>query len=160
MTSIGFSYCKNLESVNLTGCGELTSINLAGSGIKSVDLSPCPKVTSIYFCDCKNLESVNLTGYSALTEIGSNAFKDCVALKEVNLTGCSALTKIGYYAFSGCVEAVVKLPASIGKIERQAFGYNDTTYCKEVHVPNETIKGLVKDSGYPAGYPEDRIKMY
>ena len=71
------------------------------------------------------------------------------------LTGCSALTQIGYNAFNGCIEAVVKLPASIIQIESYAFGGDDTSYCKKVHVPNETIKQLVMDSGY-YGY---RIKV-
>ena len=50
---------------------------------------------------------------------------------------------------------MVKLPTSITIIAKKAFGKTEDSYCKEVHVPNETIKKLVKDSGYP----EDRIKV-
>jgi len=166
LTYIDFRGCKNLESVNITGCSELKELKVYDNGVfkdckalEKVNLTGCSALTQIgydAFSGCKALKEVNLTGCSALTEIGYKAFEGCEALKEVNLTGCSVLTKIDYDAFKGCIEAVVKLPVSITEIEVWAFGRDESDYCKEVHVPNETIKGLVKR----AYYPEDRIKMY
>ena len=52
LTKIGrdaFEECKALKEVNLTVCSKVTDIDLSRTGIKSIDLSPCPKPTNISF---------------------------------------------------------------------------------------------------------------
>ncbi|MGP1521615.1 MAG: hypothetical protein ACTTIZ_08970 [Treponema sp.] len=55
----------------------------------------------------------------------------------------------------GTINAVVTLPLSIKKIDKNSFGYGDYNYCKKVVVPNNKIKQLVLDSSYP----EARIEV-
>jgi len=151
---ISFTNCKNLENVNLTGCNELTHVYLGGTAITSIDLSMRPKLNKVDFEDCKKLKSVNLEGCSELKQILDGAFDGCIALETVNLKGTS-IEEIKSGVFKYRTKAEVRLPESITTIEDDAFG-NSYYCCKEVQVPDETIKELVKDSGYP----EDRIKMY
>lgn len=156
-------------TINLTGCNNLIYINIEYAGIRSIDLSPCPKLSTVVFRDCRNINSVNLTGCTELTSImfctGAditsidlsqykklNDFHFCKSssLKNVDLSGCTALEKIGIYRIKSCENAEVKLGKNIKEIARDAFD------CKKVLVPNETIKQLLKASGYP----EDRIEIY
>ena len=58
--------------------------------------------------------------------------------------------------FSGFIKAEVKLSRSIKKIEEHSFEKCSCNYAKQVLVPIEEIKTLVKNSGYPLG----SIKMY
>ena len=172
-------YCNELENINLTGCNELEYVNLTGTAITSIDLSTCPKIKTIDFIWCRKLENINITGCNELTDINLSDtaitsidlspcskitrinFEDCKKLESIDLSKCTALKQIGedysyITPFSGCINAEVKLPTSITKIEIRAFGgYNDN-YCKKVLVPDKTVKEWVKYSGYP----EDRIEMY
>ena len=179
--SLDLSLCAKLEelsfskgywgdgTINLTGCNNLIYINIEDSGIRSIDLSPCPKLDTVVFRNCRNINSVNLTGCTELTNIdicsGSSItsidlspykklkkvhFCENSSLKNVDLSGCTALEKIDERCINYCKNAEVKLGKNIKVIERKAFD------CKKVLVPNETIKQLVKASGYP----EDRIEMY
>ena len=170
LSTVVFRRCRNINSVNLTGCTELTKIDIKNSSaLKSIDLSSCPKLEYVDFRWCYNINSVNLTGCTELTNIkfceGScitsidlsqhkklKEFHFCrsSSLKNVDLSGCTALEEIGMYSIGSCENAEVKLGKNIKSIKRDAFD------CKKVLVPNETIKQLVKASGYP----EDRIEMY
>jgi len=169
----GFSGCSKLKSVNLSGCIELKTIcgqsNIgyqqdigAFSGctsLESIDLSSCKKLGYIgryVFKDCSKLKTVNLGGCIELEAIGWRAFEDCTSLESIDLSPCTKLTKIERCAFEDCKEAIVKLPANIINIDFVAFGYDDDSCCQNVLVPNQTIKQLVIDSGYPVY----RIEMY
>ena len=151
--TIDFSSCGKLESVNLTGCSELTVVYLGCIPITSMDLSICPKLTKIDFAGCQKLESVDLTGCSEITHVD---FSRCQKLESVDLTGCSKLKKIDTDTFFDCIEAIVTLGVDIKEVSREAFGSHKDDWCKRVCVPNDTIKRLVINSGYP----EDRIEIY
>lgn len=187
--SLDLSLCAKLEelslsggyldggTINLTGCNNLICINIEYAGIRSIDLSPCPKLSTVVFRDCRNINSVNLTGCTELTYImfcggcdmtsidlsqhkKLNKFHVCKSnsLKNVDLSGCTAIEALGGFdsTIDRCKNAEVKLGKNIKGIREDAFGKSYDYICKKVLVPNETIKQLVKDSGYP----EDRIEMY
>ncbi len=162
-------------TINLTGCNNLISISITGASIRSIDLSSCPKLSSVDFRLCGFIDSVNLTGCTELTNIdicsGSSItsidlspykklkkvhFCENSSLKNVDLSGCTALEKIDKRCIVNCKNAEVKLGKNIKGIREDAFGESYDYICKKVLVPNETIKQLVKDSGYP----EDRIEIY
>ena len=162
-------------TINLTGCNNLISISIKNGCIQSIDLSSCPRLSSVYFRFCAYINSVNLTGCTELTDItlcdGSDItsidlsqykklkevhFCGSSSLKNVDLSGCTALEKIDERCIGDCENAEVKLGKNIKGIREDAFGKSYDYICKKVLVPNETIKQLVKASGYP----EDRIEMY
>jgi surface protein, putative len=187
--SLDLSLCAKLEelylsrgyrdggTINLTGCNNLIYINIEDAGIRSIDLSPCPKLSTVVFRRCRNINSVNLTGCTELTHImfcegcdmtsidlsqhkKLNKFHVCESnsLKNVDLSGCTAIEALGGFdsTINCCKNAEVKLGKNIKGIREDAFGKSYDYICKKVLVPNETIKQLVKDSNYP----EDRIEMY
>lgn len=119
-----FYDCRELISVDLSLCRELTRLDLSNTGITSIDVS-------------KN------------TELKSVSFKNCSALTAIDLSTCAKLTEFYSDCFSGAINAVVTLPSSIKEIGKKAFGDKDDNYCKKVIVPNNEIKQLVLDSGYP-----------
>ena len=125
-----FYDCRELISVDLSLCRELTRLDLSNTGITSIDVS-------------KN------------TELKSVSFKNCSALTAIDLSTCAKLTEFYSDCFSGAINAVVTLPSSIKEIGKKAFGDKDDNYCKKVIVPNNEIKQLVLDSGYP----EARIEV-
>ena len=157
-----FYGCTSLKSVDLTGCNELRVI--AGFSncvsLEAIDLSPCKKLEKIgerAFSGCSKLKSVNLSHYTEITEIGKEAFQNCVSLEAIDLSSSYyRFVEIVSSSFSGCSKAVVKLPAIIEVIGKDAFGGDNETYCKKVLVPNQTIRQLVISSGYPV----TRIEMY
>ncbi|MGP1438684.1 MAG: leucine-rich repeat protein [Treponema sp.] len=107
----------------------------------------CTDLTAVYLCD-------RLLGVGPA--ILDFAFSGCTSLESMDLSKYTGGAWIGQGAFSGCGKLEIKLPASITEIGLHAFGKNSSTYCKKVLVPNETVKQLVKDSGYP----EERIEIY
>ena len=174
--SFSKGYCRD-GTINLTGCNNLIYINIEDSGIRSIDLSPCPKLSTVVFRNCRNINSVNLTGCTELTHImfcggcdmtsidlsqhkklGGFHVDGSDSLKNVDLSGCTAIDALGGFAstINRCKNAEVKLGKNIKGIREDAFGESYDYICKKVLVPNETIKQLVKASGYP----EDRIEMY
>ena len=187
--SLDLSLCAKLEklilskgywdggTINLTGCNNLICIDIEYAGIRSIDLSPCPKLDTVVFRNCRNINSVNLTGCTELTYImfcggcdmtsidlsqhkKLNKFHVCKSnsLKNVDLSGCTAIEALGDFdsTIDCCKNAEVKLGKNIKGIREDAFGKSYDYICKKVLVPNETIKQLVKASGYP----EDRIEIY
>ena len=159
-----FKGCSNIKSLNFAGCSKLVSFAYATFedciGLVELDLSPCTSLKNIRdyaFRHCSSLKNVNLTGCVEITNVMRNAFENCTSLENIDLSPCTKLKTIEERSLSGCSKAVVRLPASVTKIERVAFGQTFTS-CKEVQVPEAAtaLKDLVKNSGYP----EDRIKTY
>ena len=118
---------------------------MISENIKEVDLSECKKLDSFFFFGCEVLKTLDLSNCTELTEC-SNYLNSC----------------------KNCFNAEVRLPESIKGIEAGAFGgysiffdetlstNTDEAYCKRLLVPNEKIKQLLIDSGYPPL----RIEMY
>ena len=161
---MAFKSCSNIKSLNFAGCNKLTSFAYSTFedciGLEELDLSPCTSLKNIRdyaFRHCSVLKSVNLSGCTEITNVMRNAFENCTSLENIDLSPCTQLKTIEERALSGCPKAVVKLPTSITKIERVAFGQGFSS-CKKVLVPNAaaTIKDLVTASGYP----ETGIEMY
>ena len=159
-----FANCTSLESIGLSQCTELKQIGDSAfanyTSLENIDLSPCKKLEKIgerAFSGCSKLKSVNLSHYTEITEIGKEAFQNCVSLEAIDLSSSYyRFVEIVSSSFSGCSKAVVKLPAIIEVIGKDAFGGDNETYCKKVLVPNQTIRQLVISSGYPV----TRIEMY
>lgn len=120
----------NLDNIDLSSCTDLTLLG---------GFQKCEKLKNIDFSKCKNINM-----------IADSAFKNCVSLAgSIDLSSFSKLQVIGGEAFAGCSDLVVKLPTSIASIQDGAFGHPNV-FCKQVIVPNEQIKKLVVNSGYPA----------
>ncbi len=147
------STCKKLQQIileeslitklNASGCTDMELIFLDDTPIEEVDISECPNLFLMMCGNCKNLKNVNL--------------ENCPKFESIGWTD-SGDPNVKYLPFVGCVEAVVRVPSSLLEVLSGAFGKDDATWCKEVHVPNGNaeIKQKVVDSGYPA----DRIKGY
>ena len=158
LTKIDFGGCTKLKSANLTGCSKLKTISTGYGG----EFRDCNALETVNLKDCSELISVELNS-TAITSIDLStclkvkrvSFKNCTKLESVNLEGCEALASIDRYSFDGSIEAEVKLPLSITKIGKNAFGVSTSSYCKKVLVPNTTIKQLVIDSKYPASRIEE-----
>ena len=152
ITDIDVSECKTLSSLmlaeskiaslNISKNTELEFINLANTSITAIDLSECTKLKRVSFENCKELSSIDL--------------EKCKELEEIGWSGLYDDKEIKFLSFSGCTKAVVKLPNSITRALQEAFGKDESTWCKEVHVPKNEIKVIVELSGYP----KDRIKTY
>lgn len=144
LENIDFSPCKNLSKLGegvFTGCDKL----------KSVSFSGCLRLSKLereVFSGCASMTKVDFTGCSSLESIGIHTFSGCSSLENIDLSPCNNLQTLAAYAFHGNIKATITLPASIKKISKAAFG-TPASLCKAVIVPNEAIKALVKDSGYP-----------
>ena len=158
-----FSGCKSLKTLDLSNCVNLISIGeSAFSGCKklvSIDLPASTKlkiIDSRAFSSCANLKTLDLSNCVNLISIGESAFSRCKKLESIDLSACIKLEKLQIYAL-GDYDGKVKLPISIKEIVDDAFkSPNSSEYPSQVLVPNEEIKQMVIDSGYP----EDRIKLY
>ena len=111
------------------------------TSIRNIDLSVFRELTLTSLAGCESLKSIDLSRCNKLTSLSTKRFHFFYIIRDF---------------FIGCINAEVKLPKSIIKIENDVFGEDSESYCKKVLVPNETIKQLVIDSGYP----EKRIEMY
>ena len=123
-----------ISNINLQKCTKLANLWLEKTLIKNIDLSKCTELEVAIFTDCKELESVDL--------------KQCNNMTSLALAGQSGAI---FLPFSGCVKAEVQLPSSVRTILEGSFGKDESTWCKKVIVPNETIRALVLSSGYPNG---------
>jgi len=166
LTSIGenaFRRCEKLESIDLSAFADklekIEESTFHGcESLKTLDLSNCTNITSIAwgaFSGCSSLKTLDLSNCTNLTSIGESAFSGCKELESIDLSACTNLQKLIKESFDR-YGGKVKLPASITEIEKYAFGEDSYYLSSQVLVPNETIKELVMDSGYP----EDRIKLY
>lgn len=108
------------------------------------------------FCENKKITKLNFSSCKNLSEIQKEACRACTNLENIDLSGCSKLKNIGEKSFYYCKKLEIKLSSFVETIDNGAFGISDSTFCKKLRVPNETVKQLVKD----AEYPEDRIEMY
>lgn len=115
------------------------------------------------FRNCESLQTIVFPEGSALKKIGHHAFTGYVrplkpsnqVLTSIDLSMCTKLTTIGFCAFYALPNATITLPDMTEEktgvqpnIDRAAFGDNGASMCKEVIVPNEEMKILVKASGY------------
>lgn len=108
------------------------------------------------FCENKKITKLSFSNCKNLSEIQKEAYRACTHLENVDLSGCSKLKTIGEKSFYYCKMLEIKLPSSIETIGNEAFGKNDSTFCKKVFVPSKEIKEIVEDSGYR----KDRIEIY
>ena len=162
-----FYQCEGLTSLDLSACTSLSTIGRDAfswcEGLTSLDLSACTSLSTIgrdAFSWCEGLTSLNLSSCTNLTTIGEDAFYQCKGLTSLDLSSCTSLTKIDDWAFFRCINAEIKLPETIIKIGKDAFGDDENSWCKKVLIklgPNfDRIKQLVIDSGYP----KKRIESY
>ncbi|CEM61921.1 leucine-rich repeat domain-containing protein [Treponema phagedenis] len=153
-----FANCYGIANLKLSGCRSLASIKESAfvdcKSLAVIDFSGCTALTDINesaFAGCENIIRINFSECTGLTSIEKAAFANCLNLTNADLSACTMLNSIGTWAFSGCPRTVVTLPASISEIAEDAFGTVDSIAdyrCKEVIVPNESVKKLVTDSGY------------
>ena len=162
LTTIGdgaFYQCEGLTSLDLSACTSLSTIGRGAfswcEGLTSLNLSACTSLSTIgrdAFSWCEGLTSLNLSSCTNLTTIGEDAFYQCKGLTSLDLSSCTSLTKIDDWAFFRCINAEIKLPETIIKIGKDAFGDDENSWCKKVLIksgPNfDRIKQLVIDSGY------------
>ncbi|MGP1437777.1 MAG: leucine-rich repeat domain-containing protein [Treponema sp.] len=175
LETVNLSNCKNLASIEDRAfglCGKLINIDFSdcvnltriGAGSISfigthIDLSKCKKLTTIAnsaFMLLGNLKTINLSGLENLTLIGEYAFYRCENLEMVDLSLCTNenLT-IQKKAFFLSTNAIIKLPKTVKSLGEECFGNRETTYCKQVIVPNDDVKLKVLSTNYP----EARIKV-
>jgi len=104
-------------------------------------------VTSIgngAFAFCYSLTSVNIP--DSVTSIGGGAFESCASLTSVDIP--DSVTSIGGWAFCYCTSLTdVVIGDGVTSIGSDAFRYLRNTV--KIYVPNQTIKTLVANSGFP-----------
>ena len=172
-----------IERINLSECTALRLLNLSNTNLTSLDLSKCKELEELYLLASKYLTHIDLSQCTKLQRIWVTKapikeinmeqctklivviFVDCNELKELNLKNCTKLKQLGYAdsnnqnskypSVSGCLKVEVTLPYSITTVLQDAFGADKSTWCGKVIVPNEHIKNLVKN----AGYPESKIEI-
>lgn len=136
-------YTKDMKTL-VQAAGSLTEVSIP-KNVNSIAIAA--------FAGCGNLTKVSFN--ESITSINGWAFQECSNLTSVELP--SKLKTLGTYAFSICEKAEIKLHENIQTIGKNAFGWNDDSFCKKVLIKKgaefERIKKLVKDSRYP----EDRI---
>lgn len=154
-----FEGCTSLEKIDLSnlipfsssmewedygnGNGAYTDL---GRNTQSYFITPmafrgCISLKEVILPDTIMYErNVNLTSYN--TAVGSMAFEGCSSLQNIDLpvfTGTASTSryqlKMGYRAFSGTAITSVELPASISRIEAEAFA--DCASLTYVRFPNE-----------------------
>ena len=169
ITSINLSSCSKLDtiylnntkinSIDFTPCNLLKNIILQSVPIRDIDLSKCTNLVLLMLSNAQ-IKNINLSSCKKLTYV---YFKNCKELEQIDLSACHSIREVALdnwndwqEAFSGCIKAEVTLPNTIKQIGAKAFGSEEATFCKKVKVPNDTVKALVVDSGYP----ESRIEKY
>lgn len=157
ISSMAFSNCTNLQSVDLPGnlkeiehytfyqCQSLKSISIP-EGVASIGHDA--------FSGCSSLESVSFG--NQIQSIDRSAFYSCTSLKSVSLPdsvtaigkssfeGCSSLTDLSFgakvqtieeSAFQACIGLKsVKLPEGVTKLGLWAFAYCDAL--EEIYMPS------------------------
>ena len=119
LTNGEFSKCTTLSEVKLPNTLQILSNAFGESGVKSLDLSICEKLTTLEYLNCQSLESVIFP--NNLETIGSNAFH-YTKLQLVDLSVCNKLKRIGEGAFqSSPYLQEIKLPVGIETIRESAF---------------------------------------
>lgn len=112
-----FQECKAikvLKAPKLTTVGDYAFFK---SGISSVAVNKDVSYGKYVFTGCNNLETVVVEeGVTALSDF---MFTDCTALKQVSLP--STLQTINWAAFKNAPIEMVNIPASVTKIEDDAF---------------------------------------
>ena len=97
----------------------------------------------------------------SVNEIEKSAFSYCSGLTSIDLSSCTELD-IESLAFHGCIHAEVRLPTSVSRISRYAFGYGQEAQCAKVKIKGGSeynrIYALV--TGYPCHYPAALIEQY
>lgn len=133
ITSNAFTGCDNLETVIAP---KVTFIaDFAFSGCTSLTTVVAPELTEICknaFLDCTSLQTIDT---SKVAYMGIAAFKDCSSLTSIDLSSLqgqeSSGANMGYlasYIFYGCTSlSKVTIPASITKVDREAFLEGSTT---------------------------------
>ena len=172
LVEINLVSARNMANLDVSHNKKLVDLNLTSTKITTIDLSNNPKleklslesteVKSLDISHNKELRRLALP-YAKITTVDLSknlkidfvAFFNCLDLTSVDLSKCSKLTMLQGYAFGNTPEAVVTLPSSIETISPDAFGNKKNKYCKKVIVPNNEIKQLVLNSGYP----EARIEV-
>jgi hypothetical protein len=99
ITSLDFSNCTNLTSINtkyctdpiyiFTGCTSLTDIAI-GFGSNDINLTPCTALESFSLWS-SNSSNINAAGLQNLTSI---LFYNSTLVNNLNITGCLSLTEI------------------------------------------------------------------
>ncbi len=172
-----------IKDLNVKECKKLGQLFLQNTPIEHLDLSGCEEVLRVLFLTNSKIKQLNLSNFiclqlllieqtpiisvnaSGCVELVAIIAENCQELQNVNLENCPKLTSIGwddsadpnvkYLPFMGCINAEVRLPISVTEVISNSFGKDEATWCKKVIVPNEAIKALVVQSGYP----EARIRL-
>ena len=96
-SSVYFSNCSNLTSVNLPVCVSVSnSVFYSCSSLQTVNIPMCEYVGSSAFNGCKSLQSIDLP---LCSYVGSNTFQYCSSLQTANLPMCEY---VGSFAFQQC----------------------------------------------------------
>ena len=146
-----------IEELDLEGVRDtLRVLYLFNSQIKRLDISQCKSLQLVLMENTP----VDLLDASGCVKLIIILAENCRNLQRVNLEGCSAFTKMGvvdsgdanvkYLPFPGCVEARVSLASTVTEVLQGAFGHDESTWCKQVIVPNDAIGNMVRNAGYPS----------
>ena len=159
ISSLAFSYCKNLKSIDLpdnvttlgNGCFDYSSLEsikipqsvttiqdyaFAGTNLKKIVLPDT--VTSIgkyLFKDCKKLTQAKLP--SAITTIPVQTFWGCKALKSFDVE--ENITTISKQAFSKSGLQKITLPSTIQSIGKESF---KNCPLETIKIKNGTIENI------------------
>lgn len=118
--SDAFSFCTNLDRINLENIKYIDVGAFSNSGIKSVALNNIKEINMSAFSDCENLQEVIIG--EGIKEINENAFSNCPKLKKVILP--ESLEKIGKYAFSECNNISEIVLSDKTEVSKNAFEKN------------------------------------
>lgn len=127
-----FGGCSNLKKVtwNAVGC----TYGTLPQSIETITFGDKVETLPKRFCkDCRMLTDVVLP--ASLTSLGESAFYGCRSLTKIDIP--ALLDTIPSNAFSSCGLAKQYIPATVKKIERNAFDNND--YLSEVIVAADGV---------------------
>ena len=136
----------DITSIDLSPFDKLEALNLRGTNIKTIDLSSLSRLRSLDLSET-DIKSIDLSKCAKLESVG---LKNC---KKITFIDLSNNEEIAFIHFYGSINAIIKLPSKYSymlSIPESAFGKDESTWCKEVLVPNREIHREVLNSGYPS----------
>lgn len=102
LTAIGnnaFSYCPDLEEINLGSVKAIGERAFCGSSLKSIKLSPAlERIEHMVFGSCSKLTEITVP--DSVTFISSYAFAGCASLEKASLP--ASVKEMYYDIFQGC----------------------------------------------------------